>query len=59
MVIIGESALYGDIGEYVFETLKDFLVKNNFITKPTRYRSQDSVKTRLTMRSIVFRQQNR
>jgi len=33
MVIIGESALYGDIGEYIFETLKDFLIKNNFITK--------------------------
>ena len=32
MVIIGESALYGKIGEYVFETFKNFLSINNFIT---------------------------
>ena len=33
MIIIGESALYGKTGEYVFETLKNFLLKNNFIRK--------------------------
>ena len=33
MIIIGESALYGKIGQYVFENLKKFLFDNNFITK--------------------------
>ena len=33
MVIIGESALTGKAGEYVFETLKKFLFENNFINK--------------------------
>jgi len=31
IVIIGESALYGNAGEYVFESLKKFLFENNFI----------------------------
>jgi len=31
MLIIGESALYGETGKYIFETLKYFLSKNNFI----------------------------
>ena len=33
LVIIGESALYGKTGQYVFETLKSFLFSNNFIKK--------------------------
>ena len=33
IVIIGESALYGKTGQYVFETLKSFLSTNNFINK--------------------------
>ncbi len=33
IIVLGESALYGKSGEYVFETIKDFLLKNNFITK--------------------------
>jgi len=33
MVIIGESALYGDAGRYIFETIKKFLSTNNFITE--------------------------
>ena len=33
IVIIGESALYGKAGEYIFETIKSFLVKNNFVRK--------------------------
>ena len=33
IVIIGESALYGEKGRYVFETIKSFLYKNNFIRK--------------------------
>ena len=33
MIIIGESALYGKTGQYVFETLKSFLSSNGFITK--------------------------
>ena len=33
LVIIGESALYGKAGQYIFESLKDFLLKNNFIKK--------------------------
>ena len=33
MVILGESALQGKTGEYIFETLKSFLFNNNFITK--------------------------
>ena len=33
MVIIGESALYGNSGKYVFETIKSFLFENNFIKK--------------------------
>jgi len=33
MVIIGESALKDEKGEYIFETLKNFLLINNFITK--------------------------
>ncbi len=33
LIIIGESALQDDSGRYVFETLKDFLFKNNFINK--------------------------
>lgn len=33
LVIIGESALYGKAGQYVFETLKNFLFNNNFIKK--------------------------
>jgi len=33
IIIIGESALYGEVGRYVFETLKKFLATNNFITK--------------------------
>jgi len=31
IIIIGESALYGKTGEYIFETIKNFLIKNNFI----------------------------
>ena len=31
IVIIGESALYAEAGSYVFETLKKFLITNNFI----------------------------
>ncbi len=33
MVIIGESALSGKAGQYIFETLKNFLLVNNFIRK--------------------------
>ena len=33
IVIIGDSALYGKSGKYVFETLKNFLSNNNFIKK--------------------------
>tara|TARA_B100001123_G_scaffold332701_1_gene375397 strand:- start:593 stop:2632 length:2040 start_codon:yes stop_codon:yes gene_type:complete len=33
IVIIGDSALYGRSGQYIFETLKNFLSKNNFISK--------------------------
>jgi len=33
MIILGESALQGNAGEYIFETIKGFLLKNNFITK--------------------------
>jgi len=33
MIIIGESALNRKAGKYVFETLKSFLIKNNFIEK--------------------------
>ena len=33
IIIIGESALQEKTGEYIFETLKNFLFKNNFITK--------------------------
>ena len=33
LIIIGESALYGKVGEYVFETIKSFLFNNNFIRK--------------------------
>jgi len=33
LVIIGESALYGEAGKYIFESLKYFLYENNFITK--------------------------
>jgi NADH-quinone oxidoreductase subunit G len=33
IVIIGDSALYGESGKYIFETLKNFLSKNNFIKK--------------------------
>ena len=33
LIIIGESALYGKTGEYVFETIKSFLLDNNFIRK--------------------------
>tara|TARA_Y100000590_G_scaffold396728_1_gene477677 strand:+ start:2303 stop:4342 length:2040 start_codon:yes stop_codon:yes gene_type:complete len=33
IIIIGESALSGKAGEYIFETLKSFLIKNNFIRK--------------------------
>ena len=31
LIIIGQSALYGKVGEYVFETFKSFLMKNNLI----------------------------
>jgi len=33
IIIIGESALYGKTGKYVFEELKNFLFNNNFIKK--------------------------
>jgi len=33
MVIIGEAALQGKKGQYIFETLKSFLSENNFIRK--------------------------
>ncbi len=33
IIIIGDSALYGKSGKYVFETLKNFLFKNNFLKK--------------------------
>ena len=33
IIIIGDSALYGKSGKYVFETLKKFLSDNNFIKK--------------------------
>jgi len=33
MIIIGESALYGKTGQYVFESLKNFLLNNNLIRK--------------------------
>tara|TARA_Y100000590_G_scaffold114179_1_gene130120 strand:- start:47 stop:2086 length:2040 start_codon:yes stop_codon:yes gene_type:complete len=33
IIIIGESALAGKSGQYIFETLKDFLYSNNLIRK--------------------------
>ena len=33
MIIIGESALSGESGQYIFESLKNFIEKNNFIRK--------------------------
>ena len=33
IIIIGESALHGNAGKYIFETLKNFLFDNNFITE--------------------------
>jgi len=33
IIIIGESALHGKSGQYIFETLKVFLFNNNFIRK--------------------------
>lgn len=33
IVIIGDSALYGKSGKYIFETLKNFLSVNNFVKK--------------------------
>ena len=33
IIIIGESALTGNIGKYIFETLKNFLLNNNLIKK--------------------------
>ena len=33
IVILGESALQGSSGEYIFESLKSFLLNNNFIRK--------------------------
>ena len=33
MIIIGESALELKSGEYIFEGFKNYLIKNNFITK--------------------------
>ena len=33
LVIIGQSALLGENGKYVFETLKNFLLNQNFINK--------------------------
>jgi|TARA_B110000438_G_scaffold276470_1_gene298290 NADH-quinone oxidoreductase subunit G len=33
IIIIGDSALHGKSGKYIFETLKNFLYDNNFIRK--------------------------
>ena len=33
IIIIGESALSGKAGHYIFESLKNFLLKNNFINE--------------------------
>ena len=33
IIIIGESALYGKKGKYIFESLKNYLFKKNFINK--------------------------
>ena len=33
IVIIGESALQGKAGEYIFENIKNFLFINNFINE--------------------------
>jgi len=33
IIIIGDSALYGESGKYIFETLKNFLLNNNLIRK--------------------------
>jgi len=33
IIIIGESALYGQAGQYVFESIKNFLIDNNLIRK--------------------------
>ena len=33
LIVVGESVLCDEVGEYVVETLKNFLVDNNFITK--------------------------
>tara|TARA_Y100000590_G_scaffold187115_1_gene213177 strand:- start:4772 stop:6814 length:2043 start_codon:yes stop_codon:yes gene_type:complete len=33
IIIIGDSALQGKSGQYIFETLKNFLFENNFITQ--------------------------
>jgi len=33
LLILGESALYGKVGQYIFEILKNFLQENNFINK--------------------------
>ena len=33
MIIIGESALYDKTGKYIMESLKNYLLKNNFIRK--------------------------
>jgi len=33
IIILGESALHGNVGKYVFEAFKSFLLKNNLIRK--------------------------
>ncbi len=33
IVILGESALQEEMGQYIFESIKDFLIKNNLINK--------------------------
>ena len=33
LIIIGESALFGEAGKYIFEKIKNFLFENQFINK--------------------------
>ena len=33
IIIIGQSALYGEKGQYIFESMKNFLLNNNFINE--------------------------
>ena len=53
MIIIGDSALYGRSGQYIFETLKNFLSDNQIVISIMAGISTDNLYEGLGIKNVI------